>query len=368
MKISNSQEEDSVILFKIINDAINELEINYKYLTDNGKLEALLFNYINAINTSSFENPGYSDKTKLNLLDKITNHIGNNYTISYNDYFLIVKNRIELYSNELDNFHNSEQNNFLMMETYTRFYISPCNLNSVTSNDIFEYMKFFPALIQMMNYVHKNTQEYYLLFHKNKNEKMIDDIESFIVNNEAFKYFSNNNTPLLIAYKKFEISLFSAAFHKHMLINNFGEETVQNEILEIKKVFYLKADIFYKEYIQNKSIKLGLLNSDDTNENTWKMNVFVKFNKYLDDITNLLKTKKIFWFEEWDKPEIDIEFGDILTGMRHFHGFIYSIFLSEISNDYEEKYIMRGEISYLEPQDLQMLQSFIDSLITIYYL
>ena len=199
------------------------------------------------------------------------------------------------------------------------------------------------------------------LFDKDPNEKIINQIDDFIISSESFKYFSRNNNKNLIEYKKFEIGLLAAAIHKVILEKKVRTSLTDSDKQSIKKIYIKNTSYFFNAYAKPGKLKLSILSPNKFDESRWILEVFVKFNDYVKDIGNILNNKKTYWVEDWEVPEYDEELGIELTGQKIYHSFISSIFLSELVKDSDETpYIKPIEIWSLPEEDFEYLQKFVD--------
>ena len=198
-------------------------------------------------------------------------------------------------------------------------------------------------------------------FEKDPNEKIINQINDFIISTDSFIYFTKDDDNNLVEYKRFETGLLAAAIHKVILEKKTRTSLTDSDQQSIKKTYLKNTSHFYNTYIKSGKLKSSILSSNNVDESRWILEVFVKFNKYVDDISNILKSKKIYCVEDWDEPVYDEEFRIELTGGKTYHNFINNIFLSKIVNDPEEiPYIKQIEVWNLYEEDFEYLQKFVD--------
>ena len=74
-----------------------------------------------------------------------------------NSLACFVNSRFETYLKEMSRFFDDDQCAYLLLKVYTLFYEQPLELNPETSFDLFEYVAFLPALMQMRNYIIEKT-------------------------------------------------------------------------------------------------------------------------------------------------------------------------------------------------------------------
>lgn len=198
-------------------------------------------------------------------------------------------------------------------------------------------------------------------FDKDPNEKIINQINEFILSTDSFIYFSKDNEKSFIDYKRFETLLLAAAIHKVILEKKVGRSLTDNDQQSIKKIYLKNTTHFYNTYIKSEKLKLSILSSNYINESRWIIKVFGKFNGYVKDVDNILKNKKTYWIEDWNVPEYDGEVGIELTGQKIYHSFINNIFLCDLVNDSEDiPYIKPIETWSIPEEDLEYIQKFVD--------
>lgn len=198
-------------------------------------------------------------------------------------------------------------------------------------------------------------------FGKDPNEKNINQIYIFLISTESFKYFSKNDDENLFEYRKFETGLLAAAIHKVILEKKIRKSLSDSDQQAIRNIYIKNTSNFYNTYIKSGKLKLSILSSNNVDESRWILEVFVKFNKYQEDIISLLKSKKKYWEENWDESEYDEEFGIELSGQKIYHNFINDILLSNTQNDPEEiPYIKSIEVWNLAEEEFEQLQKFAD--------
>jgi hypothetical protein len=200
-------------------------------------------------------------------------------------------------------------------------------------------------------------------FDTDPNEKIINEIYKYLISTDSFIYFSKDGEKNLIEYKRFETALLAAAIHKVILEKKVRGSLTDSDQQSIKKIYFKNTSNFYNTYIKSGELKLSILSSNNLNESRWILEIFVKFNKYVKDVSNILKSKKAYWVEDLDEPEYDEEFGIELTGQKIYHNFINNIFLSQIINEPEEiPYIKTIEVWSLTKEDFENLQKFVDKI------
>jgi hypothetical protein len=199
------------------------------------------------------------------------------------------------------------------------------------------------------------------LFEKNPNEKIIQQISEYLFSTDSFIYFSKDNFKTLLEYKKFEAGLFAAAIHKVILETKFGTSISNNDNQAIKKIYIKNTSNFFNTYIKSGKIGLSILSLNNIDESRWLIEVFVKFNDYVEDARKIFKERKTYFVEEWDETEYDEEVGFEITGQKIYHNFINKILLCEIeTNRHEMPYIKPIDIWTITDEDAVNLQMFVD--------
>jgi len=145
---------DAEKLFMVAYGGIVEIKRAYKDLTNEGKFEVLLFNSLIALQEYQSNCPEKYELIVPDFFKKLFNQ-ARVYGIQMNadDLALFVNSRFELYLNEIISFYNETDSSFLLLKTYTCFYVRPLEINPGTSYDLFEYPMFIMALTQMRNYI-----------------------------------------------------------------------------------------------------------------------------------------------------------------------------------------------------------------------
>ena len=124
-------------------------------------------------------------------------------------------------------------------------------------------------------------------FEKDPNEKIINQINDFIISTDSFIYFTKDDDNNLVEYKRFETGLLAAAIHKVILEKKTRTSLTDSEQQSIKKTYLKNTSHFYNTYIKSGKLKSSILSSNNVDESRWILEVFVKFNKYVDDISNI---------------------------------------------------------------------------------
>lgn len=152
------QESDGYKLFMIAFGGIVEIKKRYKDLTNFGKFEVLLFNSLIALQEYQSMYPEkYEEITPIFFknLFKQAKTFGINMTDD--ELVSFVNSRFETYLEEIIRFFNEEEHGYMLFKIYTLFYEQPLEPNPETNFELFEYVTFLPALVQMRNYIIEKT-------------------------------------------------------------------------------------------------------------------------------------------------------------------------------------------------------------------
>ncbi|MEP6466268.1 MAG: hypothetical protein ABJB05_08180 [Parafilimonas sp.] len=201
-------------------------------------------------------------------------------------------------------------------------------------------------------------------------------IQSQILNINEFQNFKISNNDYqneLYEFKKFITILIAGCLYsfkvkQHLNIKNFQ---IRDSIYQkIFKTVSKQAISFYKNFVQNDKLIIGLFNNEIyKNHNGVIADIMGKFGKYSNEIEESFKTNKSHWGEEYETKEYDEEYQCYysLTGRIYFE-FIRLLFLSTIEKTENNKLkIEEADIWLTEYYDQfdDITSSFVKSLAEI---
>jgi hypothetical protein len=198
-------------------------------------------------------------------------------------------------------------------------------------------------------------------------------LQSQILEISEFRNFNNPNEDYLnelIEFKKFIVIFVSACLYiykvkQHLNIDSFK---VSDPIYQkIFQTLYRQVLPFYKSYVQNDKIIIGLFNNNLLEEDKMlTIDILARFGKYEEEIKEGYKTGNPFFFEEYESEDEDDDSNNQMLGGNIYFEYIRLLLLTKIEKNKDNK-LKVNEIEILELDDDQIdkLSSFVKSISSI---
>lgn len=152
---------------------------------------------------------------------------------------------------------------------------------------------------------------------------------------------------------------------QHLKIEDFKVgDPIYKKIIQ---TLYSQVLPFYKSYIQNDKIIIGLFNNDlFKDDKRLIIDILARLGKYQNEIKEGFKTGNPYFIEEFETEEYDEEFNIQITGQKIYFEFIRLLFFTKFSK-YEDNKLKVEEIDFWELDDdqFELLPSFIKSISNI---
>jgi hypothetical protein len=149
--------DDSTKLFFAAIGGIVELK-KYRYLTNEGKFEVILFNSLFVLNYYQSEYPDkYSVIEEEFFKSLFTQANTFNFPYGTDELAAFINSRFRFYSEEVDKLYGGGQ--YMPAKIYNAFYENPLCDQPEISIDLIQVMTFYAALTEMMNWLDNNIKK-----------------------------------------------------------------------------------------------------------------------------------------------------------------------------------------------------------------
>lgn len=147
-------------LYQTIIDGIAELECKYKDLSNEGKLEVMIFNSLLVYRVYRQNHPDKYSSIEMSLYESILKQT-NIYQIELSQELLInfINARFQFYSQEIEKTYHDKESCYFPGKIYSAFYLTPLSSDPEWYHDLGEVVPFYLQLTAIINFIKSNANK-----------------------------------------------------------------------------------------------------------------------------------------------------------------------------------------------------------------
>lgn len=202
------------------------------------------------------------------------------------------------------------------------------------------------------------------LFKTNQWETTISKIEEEITNSNQFRYFMDTHEKNKIEtfyVKKYYSYILAIAIYIVRSDNSLNSKNNEISVNDFHNYFFYQTTNIREAFIETNKIKFSVFgNFRYINRLKSLSSFFVLQNEFKNEIEQSLISDEPYFFEEWDNPEYDEEFG-VFTGQKNYFKFLKLILLTYLDEDEEGILRVKNKMDdwYLNNDEYEVLVDFL---------